>query len=124
VTQQVFGNPYDELNNMAILSRYVLPAVDPAGSVEAPIELDSEALARYEGLYAGIRVEVQDGALVAESEDTPTMRLVPLGEGRFRGTVMDMLDVQFAFEPSGADQPNAVRATWGFRDQEFRRVEP
>ncbi len=113
---------------MAILSRYLLPAVDPAGRLEAPIELDAEALARYEGLYSGsgapIRVELRDGALVAKSEDTPTIRLVPLGEGRFRGTVMDMLDVQFAFEPSGADQPEAVRATWGFRDQEFRRLEP
>jgi len=128
VTQQVFGNPYDELNNMAILSRYVLPAVDPAGSVEASSQPESEALARYEGLYSGrgtpIRVELRDGALVAVSEDATTIRLVPLGEGRFKGTVMDMLDVQFAFEPSGADRPDAVRVTWGFQEDEFRRLEP
>jgi CubicO group peptidase (beta-lactamase class C family) len=128
VTQQVFDNPYDELNNFAIMSRYVLPSVESEGRVAAPVQLDSEALAGYEGLYAGrrspIRIEFRDGALVAESQDAPTMRLVPLGEGRFTGTVLELLDVQFAFEPSESARPNALRATWGFRDEEFRRIEP
>ena len=128
VTQQVFDNPYDELNNLGIVSRYLLPSVDTAGRVETPVELNSAALARYEGVYSGsgtpIRVEFRDGTLIAESEDAPTMRLVPLGEGRFKGTVFDLLDVQFVFEPSGADRPEALRATWGFRDEEFRRADP
>ena len=128
VTQQVFDNPYDELNNLAILSRYVLPSTNPASRVATPVELDSETLAGYEGLYSGrglpIQVLLRDGTLIAESEDAPTVQLVPLGEGRFMGTVFDLLDVQFAFEPSGAERPEVVRATWGFRDDEFRRVDP
>jgi CubicO group peptidase (beta-lactamase class C family) len=128
VTQQVFDNPYDELNNLAIMSRYVLPAVDRPGGPDTPPDLDAAALARYEGLYAGsgapIRVELRDGELIAQAEDAPTMPLLPIGEGRFRGTVFDLLDVQFAFEPIGSDLPDAIRVTWGFREDEFRRVDP
>ena len=128
VTQQVFDNPYEELNNLAIMSRYVLPSVDPKGRIAEPVQLTSKVLAGYEGLYAGrgspIRIELRDGALVAESQDAPTMRLMPLGGGRFRGTVLDLLDVQFAFEPTESPRPNALRATWGFRDEKFLRIEP
>lgn len=127
VTQQVFDNPYGELNNIAILSRYILPAVDSGHREEAAVHLDAAVLAPYEGLYAGsgapIRVELRDGALIAEAADAPMMRLVPLGEGRFRGTVLDMIDVHFVFSSSGAERPDGVRATWGFRDDRFQRVD-
>lgn len=128
VTQQVFENPYEELNNLAIMSRYVLPAADPEFQDAAPVQLDRDALARYEGYYSGptssIRVELRDGSLFADSEDAPTIRLQPLGEGRFRGTVMDMLDVEFEFQVGDSDRAQSIRVTFGFREDQFTRVEP
>jgi len=128
VTQQVFDNPFGELNVQAILSRYVLPAADSAARDDSPIELDAEALALFTGEYAGrgapITVVLRDGALVAEAEGAPTMRLVPLEDGRFRGTVLDLLDVHFAFKPREIGRPDSVRVRWGFRSEIFRRVDP
>lgn len=128
VTQQVFGNPFDELNNMAILSRYVLPAVDTALHAGASVHLDPEALALHEGVYSGsgapIRIELRDGTLFAESQDAPTMELIPLGGGRYTGTVLDLIDVQFRFEPGEAHRAETVSVTWGFREEEFTRADP
>lgn len=127
VTQQVFENPHEELNNLAIMSRYVLPAADPEFQDAPPVQLDRQALARYEGTYSGrtapIRIELRDGSLFAESEDAPTIRLQPLGAGRFRGTVLDLLDVEFSFQVSDADRAESIRVMFGFREDLFTRVE-
>lgn len=128
ITQQVFDNPYDELNNFAIMTRYVLPATVPASRLEPLSEVDEVELSRYEGEYIGrgtpISVELRDGALFAESEDAPTIRLEPLGSGRFQGIVLDLLDVRFTFGLGDAGRPDSMRVTFGFRQDVFTRVAP
>lgn len=96
---------------------------------DGPVQADAGDLTRFVGLYSGrgspVRIELRDGVLFAESDDAPTMRLVPLGEGRFAGTVLDLIDVRFAFERSGdTSRSETVRVTWGFREEEFTRADP
>jgi hypothetical protein len=122
----VFDNPFGELNNLAILSRYVLPASDPALPEEPVVELTSEALAAYVGEYQApqgdFRIEVADGGLRLSGEGSPPMVIEPLGSTRFRGTIEGLVDVYFEFDLDATGVAQGGRATFGFRDDLFRRI--
>jgi hypothetical protein len=128
IAQEVFDNPPADLNALAILTRYVLPAADPAAELTEAVELPPATLARYAGRYAGsggeIGVEYGDGRLVAEAEGAPMIELRPVSETRFVGTVAGLLDVYFEFRVGPTGTVDGVRTTWGFDETEFVRVEP
>ncbi len=128
IAQEVFDNPPADLNALAILTRYVLPAADPTAQLPEAVELPPATLARYAGRYAGsggeISVEYGDGRLTAEAEGAPTIELRLLSETRFVGTVAGLLDVYFEFRVGPTGTVDGVRTTWGFDETEFVRVEP
>ena len=70
-----------------------------------------------------ITVELRNGALRVQGSGAPPMQLTPLGEHRFHATVFDLLDARFVFDVSDGDVARSVRATWGFNDAVFRRVD-
>ncbi len=128
LTHQVFDNGYGELNNIGILSRYVLPAVDP---VPAPprITLGLEALARFAGTYGEpdepgsmISIAAGDGRLIATSEGQPTIELFPRDSTKFVGSVLDLFDVTFEFETGVEGDIEKMTATWGFTTTVGRKV--
>ena len=130
VTQQVFDNGYGEVNNIGILSRYVLPAVDPAPA-STPVALGPDALARFSGEYGDpdqpgsmISIAVGDGRLVANAEGQPTLELFPRDSTRFVGSVLDLFDVTFEFETDVAGEVRGMTATWGFTTSDGRKVGP
>lgn len=123
----VFDNPMGQLNDLAILTRYVLPSVD--ASFSGPRELDSSpetGLETYVGRYVSgdetILVSLRDGELHADAEGAPTMRLRRVGAHRFVGTVLDRLDVSFAFEIDDEGSCEGLRAWHGFNYRELDRV--
>jgi CubicO group peptidase (beta-lactamase class C family) len=141
LTHEVFDNPMGQLHDTSILTRYVLPAADSAlhasggeldpeasGASETPIEADAAALARYAGLYSAgqeeLRVEYRDGRLYANAEGAPEMRMIPLGDTRFRATALDLIDVRFNFDVDDRGVVRGLRAAWGFNDTTFERVDP
>ena len=136
LTHQVFDNGYGEVNNIGILSRYVLPAVDPAPT-PPPITLGPEALARFAGEYGDldepdepdapgsmISITAGDGHLIASSEGQPTIDLFPTDSTKFVGSVLDLFDATFEFETGAAGEIEGMTATWGFTTSEGRKVGP
>ena len=128
VTQQVFDNGYGEVNNIGILSRYVLPAVDPA-PVSTPIALGPEALAKFVGQYGEpddpgtmISIAAGDGHLIATAEGQPTIELFPGDSTKFVGAVLDLFDVTFEFHTDATGAVEGMTAAWGFRTSTGRKV--
>ena len=127
VTQQVFDNPYDELNNLAILSRYVLPAVDPA-AIHKPVSLSGDELTQFAGEFVGphatISIVVRDGGLLATMEGTPPIELTPYGPLLFIGSLFNLIEVTFEFRPTADGRIDRVKAAFGFREKELHRINP
>ncbi|MEE9131952.1 MAG: serine hydrolase [Gemmatimonadota bacterium] len=124
--QQVFDNPMGELNNMAIMTRYVLPSVNPAAVLSPAVEIDDAALAKYAGEYVSgqqrVTITLRDGKLYADAQDTPTLELVPLSANHFYGTVLDLVDVHFLFDVSEDGKVDGFRSSYSFSDEQFSKV--
>ena len=126
LTHQVFDNPFGELNNLSILSRYLLPAADSTITEEVPLRLAPEVLSSYVGEYRNARgpfqVDVVEGALRLSGEGSPPVMIEPVGEARFRGYVAGLLEVYFEFELDEEGVAQGGRAICGFRNDVFERI--
>ena len=126
LTHQVFDNPFGELNNLSILSRYLRPAADPTISEEVPLKLAPEVLSSFAGEYrapgGSLQVDVVDGALRLSGEGSPPMVIEPVGEARFRGYVEGLLEVYFEFDLDGEGVAQGGRFTLEFRNDVFERI--
>jgi len=103
-TQKVFDNPLAEPRNMAMLTRYMLPAALPPTSPREILELAPEDLDRFVGEYESKADEDtltffrQRNTLYLRGRDIGDVELFPEAENRFVGTVMDIVDFQIVFE--------------------------
>jgi len=127
LTHAVFENPNGELHNTAIMSRYVLPAVDPVARPDQTTTPASATLAQCAGTYESatgeFTIQLRDGGLNASSANAPTMELVQLTGSRFRGVVLDLLDVEFVFDRAEDGKIRGGRVSHGFTDEPFVRRE-
>jgi CubicO group peptidase (beta-lactamase class C family) len=126
LTHEVFNNPMGEIRNSAILGRYVLPSADATAATTEPVELDAAVLSRYVGEYEWdqdrFSIEQRDGRLIGESSDPTPLQLTPLSTTRFRGTLMDLVDVGLEFEVADDGTVEGLRARFMFNDRRYRRV--
>jgi CubicO group peptidase (beta-lactamase class C family) len=126
LAHEVFDNPMGEVHNSAILARYVLPAADPSASWGDPVTLDAATLSRYVGEYVATRdrftIVYREGSLVAMSEGSPPLALTPLTETRFRGTLLDLVDVDLEFDVAADGTARSVRARFTFNDRTYQKV--
>ena len=132
LTHQVFNNPAGELHNTSIMSRYVLPAADSMGLHDQVTAVDAAALTAYTGAFTTVSdstdrftIDLRDGKLYLTAPDTPVIELVPVTSTWFRGTILDLIDVDFFFDVSAADQVTGGRTAYGFNGSApFVRVQP
>ena len=126
ITHQVFDNPEGENHNTAIMSRYILPASDPYMTHEVPVKVDIETLSRYVGAYESsndqFKIDIHNGRLKVTAQNTESMNLVPMGRARFRGTVQDLIDVEFVFDMTDDGKVRGGWALYAFAKDPFVRV--
>jgi len=126
LSHQVFDNPMGELHNNAILSRYVLPAANPSIHDNTTVEARSDLLSRYVGTYESpndrFTIEVVDGKLKVIAENTDTMDLVTTGLFGFRGTVQNLIDVEFVFDVNDNGEVQGGCTSYAFTKDAFLRV--
>ena len=126
ITHQVFDNPAGEMHNTAIMSRYILPALDPCKPREVPVKLDVETLSRFVGAYASpndkFKIDIHNGRLKVTTQNTESMYLVPISRTRFRGTVQDLIDVEFVFDITDDGKVQGGWASYVFTKDSFVRV--
>ena len=126
ITHQDFDNPAGEMHNTAIMSRYILPALDPCKPREVPVKLDVETLSRFVGAYASsndkFKIDIHNGRLKVTTQNTESMYLVPISRTRFRGTVQDLIDVEFVFDITDDGKVQGGWASYVFTKDSFVRV--
>ena len=62
-----------------------------------------------------------DGKLYATAPDTPVIELMPVTATWFRGTILDLIDVDFFFDVTVEGQVTGGRTVYGFRSDPFVR---
>ena len=126
ITHQGFDNPAGEMHNTAIMSRYILPASAPCKQREVPVKVDIETLSRYVGAYASsndkFQIDIHNGKLKVTSQNTESIYLVPISRARFRGTVQDLIDVEFVFDITDDGKVQGGWTSYAFAKDSFVRV--
>lgn len=47
------------------------------------------------------KIDIHNGSLEVTAQNTESMSLMPIGRARFRGTIQDLIDVEFVFNITG-----------------------
>ena len=114
------------MHNTAIMSRYILPASDPGKPREVPVKLDVETLSRFVGAYESsndkFKIDIHNGRLKVTAQNTDSMYLVPISRTRFRGTVQDLIDIEFVFDITDDGKVQGGWASYVFTKGSFVRV--
>jgi len=126
LAHKVFDNPAGEMHNTAIMSRYILPASEPFNPREVPVEVDIETLSQFVGAYASsngqFKINIHNGRLNVTAPNTESIYLVPVGRARFRGTVQDLIDVEFIFDITDDGKVQGGWTSYAFAKDSFVRV--
>jgi hypothetical protein len=113
-----------DANNLSIMSQYVLPAAGGLAE-DSAIQPGPGELQALVGSYRSERgvftVELRDGTPWAESENTPSIQLSPVGPSRFRGTALGLIEVDFVFEVDADGAVTGGRTSFGFTVDRFVR---
>jgi CubicO group peptidase (beta-lactamase class C family) len=121
ICQQVFNNDFGQFNNISILSRYILPALE---NIELKVLFPSN-LNKFIGYYKSIEsdddiyITIKNDQLLATANDGSVIYLNNYGMNKFMGTALEILDVYFEFLPNQSNEINKLNASFGFRDGIF-----
>lgn len=139
ITQQVFSNPYGDLNFIAMLSDYIIPSLTGGKRSPEKISLPQEDLARFEGNYEALNrddfvdVEAAEDRLVLRSSDGQVNEFFPMagdtlaggdalaGEDAFYGRIMDLITVQIRFETDPLTGAASMHSNFAYSSREFYR---
>ncbi|MGD9402636.1 MAG: serine hydrolase [bacterium] len=120
IAQEVFDNPMGPMNGLAILNRYILPAIDPESKPAEAATLSQAELDLYTGIYetpqVSLTVTREDDTLHAQGSDGTSMVLVPLGDHSFRGVLLGLIDIHLEFEPGADGGIERLTSSFGFRE--------
>jgi len=128
LTQQVFSNPYGDLNFLAIVSDYLIPALIGDIAKSENIELSREELAIYEGHYRTedsdefIDVLTGEGMLVLKSSDGQQNEFYPVSKNTYVARILDLFDVQIAFETDADTGKAALLSNFGYSSKRLSRL--
>lgn len=126
ITHQDSDDSAGEMHNIAIMSRYILPALAPYKPREVPVKLDDETLSRFVGTYASsddqFKIDIHNGKLKVTTQNAVSMYLIPISQARFRGTVQDLIDVEFVFDITDNGKVQGGWTSYFFTKDSFVRV--
>jgi len=128
LTQQVFSNPYGDLNFLAIVSDYLIPALTGNLAEREIIELSAEELAIFEGHYESessdefINVQAEGGKLVLRSSGGQNDDFYPVSEATFVARILDIFNVHIAFETNTYTGQAALVSNFGYSSKRFTRL--
>lgn len=118
ICQQVFNNPIGDINSIAILSSYVLPAIE---KIE-PVSSSTADYSSYVGRYTAedpndfLDISLDQGQLVANTTDGGSILLTRFSPKKFMGKYMDFLDVYFDFLQKEINSTKTLKVSFGFRE--------
>jgi hypothetical protein len=68
------------------------------------------------------KINIHNGRLNVTAPNTESIYLVPVGRARFRGTVQDLIDVEFIFDITDDGKVQGGWTSYAFAKNSFVRV--
>lgn len=127
VNQEVFSNPFGQMNFLAIMSDYLIPALSGKVPERNIIEVRQEELVKLEGNYTFtnphefIDVQAGEGMLVLRSSDGQQNEFYPVSANTYVARILDLLDVQIEFQTDAETLGQALVSNFGFTRKSFIR---
>ncbi len=124
ITQQVFNNQYGDLNFIAILSDYILPAASGKMDQVGVIEIGQGELAKFEGRYTDtdgkyIDVIKAEGKLVLRSSNGEQNDFYPISDTIFKTRILDLLNIEIEFVHNPQNNIESIESKFGFMERSF-----
>lgn len=126
ITHQVFNNNFGELNNMKMLSNYILPALDNLPEMQSEINLSQEVLEDYAGIYSrgqdAFEVKLKNGALLLIEPGRPDLKLIPTSEHQFKAITPEGFEVQVLFTSNDEGTAEKIELYFSFQEWQYFKV--
>lgn len=128
ISQQVFNNPNGDLNFIAMMSDYILPALVNEKNKYEKIENKQVDLSKYSGEYvisaesSFLNISQGEGCLHAIAHDGMEFQLIPVTDRIFKADLMNLFDLYFEFMLDEKGKPRQVVSRIGFREKVFTKV--
>jgi len=125
--QQVFSNPYGDLNFLAIASDYLIPSLTGDTSQSVIISTPREELTIFEGHFETqdgsefIDVLSQEDKLVLSSSNGQRDEFYPVSASVFEARIMDLFTVQIVFETDPDSNTLSLTSDFGYSSKRFFR---
>ena len=129
ISQQVFNNPYGDLNFIAIMSDYIIPALINSKIVNKTIQLSEKQLSKLEGHYViedkseFIDFEIVKGSLIGYQRNGEQNMFIPVSNNIFKTRVMDLIDIYIEFIPDSTEEFKSVKSKFAFMHKQYHKTE-
>jgi len=130
ISQQVFDNPLGDLNFIAILDNYIIPALSGQQKQETVISLTAADLNNYIGRYFSedrsefIDVESDGNKLILTSSNGDRNEFYPVGEQTFTARILDLVNVRVKFGVDENGRATTLQSKFGYKDLQFSKNTP
>ncbi len=127
-THKVFDNPLGDIRNLAMLARYIIPAMLPPALPRETIDLGPKDFDKYEGQYESeqdediLTIFKEKNKLNVHGQDVDKVELFPETEFRFFGTAIDIADFQINFVSNKQGEVEHLTLHFGFRSVRYDRI--
>ncbi len=125
ITQQVFDNPYGDLNFLVVMSEYILPAVYNQKNKSINKNIFQSELAKYEGHYKSEYnneeldiVTIKNGLLVT-SINGERYEFYPIDTNIFEARILELLTIDIEFLLDEKQNVESLKSSFGFRNDKF-----
>ncbi len=127
ICQQVFDNPLGELNSIAMISNYIIPALTNTSTERQYINIKNKNLIDFAGRYISsqtnnfVNISVQNNRLLLTGSDGIQIELRPISEVEFIGSVLHILPVKVTFKRTDEGSVSTITSSFGFRKAVFEK---
>ncbi|MBI9067611.1 MAG: serine hydrolase [Salinivirgaceae bacterium] len=127
ITHQVFDNNYGELNNIKILSNYILPSLVNTTQTIEPIILSITDLNKYVGVYSNdnesFEIKLKNNQLIVSEPNRPEMVLSPNSNNKFTSILPQGIDVVANFHSNSEKGISGMDISFSFNELSYKKIQ-
>ena len=128
ITQQVFNNQFQDINFFAIMSDYIIPAIEKDKKINnSTVTLTQRQLEKYVGHYKldrgdeYIEFKIENNSLIGYSSDGQKNAFIPTSENIFKTRVMDLIDIYIEFSKGVSGDIESITSDFAFQHKAYKK---
>jgi len=125
ITHEVFNNPIGELNNIKMLSNYLLPALDKHEKYKETYKFNTNYIEKYIGNYVNSKdsftIDSENNELYLIAPNEPKLKLIPTKDHKFKVLYPQGVEFHLNFKSDASLNINSVIATIAFREIMYKK---